>query len=184
MKKYFLLCFSICIFFSCKKEDSNPNQILKNTDMETLSSSVQTWSNYGDGTGFIASWSNEVSFSPVYSLKISRTAIDTAKIWYWWQKYSGTIPVGRDLTLKAKIKGVNLSGNGAALVIRCDGAEPNLQFETTQGMVNINGTFDWSTYTLSLSNVKSNITSIFVFLLYLPKTTGTVYFDDVTLSYN
>lgn len=152
--------------------------------METVYSTVQTWSNFGDGAGFTANWSNEESFSPVYSLNISRTVIDTVKIWYWWQKYSGIIPVGRDLTLKAKIKAVNLSGDGVSIVIRCDGEVPNLQFASTQGVVNINGTFDWSTYTVSLPNVQSNITSIFVFLVYRPKTTGKVYFDDVTLSYN
>ncbi len=149
--------------------------------MEVVNSS--TWANFGNGTGFTATMSNEESFSPVYSLKISRTNIDTAKIWYWYQKYSGKIPVGLDLTLKAKIKGLNLSGNGASIAIRCDGATPDLQFETTQSVVNINGTFDWTTYTVSLSNVKSNVTSIYVFLIYLPKTTGTVYFDDVTLTY-
>jgi hypothetical protein len=127
--------------------------------------------------------SYEESFSPNYSLKISRTVIDTAKIWYWYQIYSGKIPVGRDLTLKAKIKGVYLSGNGASIVIRCDGATPGLQFETTQNVVNISGTFDWATYTVTLSKVQSNITSIIVYLIYLPNTTGTVYFDDVTLTY-
>jgi hypothetical protein len=149
--------------------------------MEIVSSS--TWSNFGNGTGFNATMSYEESFSPNYSLKISRTVIDTAKIWYWYQIYSGKIPVGRDLTLKAKIKGVYLSGNGASIVIRCDGATPGLQFETTQNVVNISGTFDWATYTVTLSKVQSNITSIIVYLIYLPNTTGTVYFDDVTLTY-
>jgi hypothetical protein len=181
MKKYFLLCFSICMIFSCKKEDSNPTQLLQNTNMEVVNSS--TWSNFMTGTGFTATMTYEESFSPNYSLKISRTVIDTAKFCSWYQMYSGKIPVGRDLTLTAKIKGVNLSGTGVSIVIRGDGATPGLQFETTQNAVPISGTFDWATYTLNLSKVQSDVTSIIVYLVYLPKTTGTVYFDDVTLTY-
>lgn len=181
MKKYFLLCFSICILLSCKKEDPTPNQLLKNTDMESVSSS--TWTNWGTGTGFTATVSSEESFSPNKSLMISRTAIDTENYWYWYQSYSGTIPFGRDLTLTAKIKGVNLSGNGASIAIRCDGATTSLQFETTQNVVPINGTFDWTTFTATLSNVQSDVTSIVVFLIYLRNTNGTLYFDDVTLTY-
>lgn len=184
MKKAFLLCLSICMIVSCKKDDSNPNQLLLNTNMEKISSSEQTWFNYGSGTGFDASWTNEQSFSPVYSLKISRTISDSGNFWYFGQFINSNIPVGHDLTLTAKIKGINLTGEGASIVIRCDGADPDIQFETTQGVIKIDGTFDWTTYTLNLAKVESNVTSIIVYLIFLPNTTGSVYFDDVTLIYN
>jgi hypothetical protein len=186
MKSIYLLILSICLIISCKKEDSSPNQLLKNTDMESDPSSDQSWFNFGYGTGFTPSWTDEESFSPVHSFKIYRTTIDidTNHFWGYGQKYSGKIPVGRDLTLKAKIKGVSLSGAGASIVIRCDGAQPGLQFETTEGAISINGNFNWTTYTLNLSQVKSNVTSIMVYLIYLYNTTGAAYFDDVTLTYN
>lgn len=186
MKTTFFLCLLICMFISCKKEDTFQTQLLKNSDMELNSSLDQSWVSGGNGTeaGFIYGWTNEESFSPVNSLNISRTVIEAENYWYYEQIYSREIPLGRDLMLNAKIKGVNLVGRGISIAIRCDGADPNIQFETTQGVKTINGTFDWTNYSVKLHKVNSAVTSIHVYLTYLPKTTGTAYFDDVTLSNN
>jgi hypothetical protein len=143
-----------------------------------------SWVNLGTGNDFTASWTDEDSFSPTHSLKIARTIIDTTNFWYWDQIYSGIMPTGRTLTLTAKIKGVNLTGEGVSIFIRGDGAnQSNLQFATTQGDISITGTFDWSTYSVSLSTLSTDVYHIVVFLIYLPKTTGTVYFDDIKLTH-
>lgn len=184
MKKNLTLCLLICMLIACKKESSDPIQLLKNTEMQFDPSLTQTWFNYKEGTGFVTSWTNEESFSPSYSLKISRTTTDNSSYCFYGQSCSEKIRSGSNLTLKAKIKGVNLSGQGVTIAIRCDGDEGKIQFETTQNDIIINGTFDWTTYTINLSNINNKVKTIVVLLIYLPNTSGIVYFDDVVLTQN
>jgi hypothetical protein len=102
------------------------------------------------------------------------------------QTYKGNIPTGKQLKLTAKVKTENLTGEGAAIAIRCDDdvVVAADQFTTTQGEILIKGTQDWTTYTVELTErVRSDIEAITVYFLYLPKTEGTVYFDDVSLIY-
>jgi len=193
MKSIYLVLFMVLMFTSCKKEDSSesnfdiPAQLLMNADVETPAGDLFSWISYGSGinTGFNAILTDEEAFSPSHSLKIARTTVDTNYFWVWYQSISNLyfIPYGQDLTLTAKIKGVNLEGWGVAIALRCDGKEQDYQFETTQETTPITGNFDWTTYTIDLLDVKSTITSINVFLIYLPSTTGTVYFDDITLTH-
>jgi hypothetical protein len=66
--------------------------------------------------------------------------------------------------------------------IGCDGPT-KFQFASTEGTIKINGTKDWTTYTVELKEkVRSDINNIRVFLFYLPETSGTVYFDDASLT--
>lgn len=168
------------MLISCKKEDKIQTQLLINTDLESANMSV--WFNTGTGSGFSAYRTNEDSFSPSYSLKIERTTLDYANYWYWGQLYEGEMPFGEDLTLTARIKGVDLSGNGISIAIRAD-ADSTYQFETTQYMTNISGTFDWAEYSVDLSELSADVTKIYIFLIYLHNTTGTVLFDDITLTH-
>src|SRR6185436_3602573 len=101
------------------------------------------------------------------------------------QTMTAIIPHGKNITLKAKIKG-NLTGIGASIAIRGDiespadgGAE---QFATTQDQTPITGSSDWQDYSVTLVNINSNIKTITVYLLLLPNTTGEVYFDDLSLT--
>jgi hypothetical protein len=176
-----------------KPKNINPTQVseqlLKNTDLETNPNEEypdeRSWFTSGTGNKFISSWTDEDSFSLTHSIKIARTTIDTINFWYWVQTYSGKIPFGKTLKLTAIIKGVKLTGAGVALVIRCDGAPDQIiQFETTEGLRKITGTFNWTTYSVNLSAVDSKVRSIVVFLLYLQNTTGTVFFDDIMLTTN
>jgi hypothetical protein len=188
MRKIFIVLVVICVLISCKKEDKIttqiPDQLLKNSDLEQNTTNGTSWFNLGGGNDFIAKWTDEYSFSLTHSIKIDRTTVDTTNGWYWYQVYSGIMPTGQTLTLTAKIKGINLSGDGASILIRCDGANQNtVQFAGTEGNTSIIGTFDWSTYSVSLSNLSTDVHNIVIFLIFLPKTTGTVYFDDITLTH-
>jgi hypothetical protein len=180
MKKVSLIILAFCMLISCKKEDKIPTQLLVNTDLESANMSV--WFSNGTGSDFNAYRTNEDSFSPSYSLKIERTTLDYANYWYWGQLYEGEMPFGEVLTLTARIKGVNLSGNGISIAIRAD-ADTTYQFATTQYMTNISGTFDWAEYSVNLSDLSIDATKIFIFLVYLNSTTGTIYFDDITLTH-
>ena len=85
-----------------------------------------------------------------------------------------------------RIKTKNLIGEGAAIAIRCDDdtlgpGEPE-QFYTTENKINITGTKDWESYSIEMDEaVETNITSIRIFMMFLPNTSGTVYFDYVSL---
>lgn len=54
--------------------------------------------------------------------------------------------------------------------------------QSTQGEVPITGLKDWTEYRVTLNEVPSRIESLTVYLLFLPNTTGTVYFDEVSLT--
>jgi len=181
MKKIFFLLLSVCMVLSCKKEETIPLQLLKNSDMELTD---QIWESGGTGGTFLAERTIEESYSPTHSLKLSSPNLEPDYFWFFRQRYSEKIPIGEKLTLSAMIKGVDLVGEGVAIAIRCDGPGTGLlQFETSQTSIDINGTFDWTSYTIDLSNVQSDVTSIYAFLIIRPNTTGTAYFDDVTLTH-
>ena len=135
-------------------------------------------------------WSTTEAYSGEKSLHINTETIDSLDFSHWAQIINSNIPVGKDVTLKAKIKS-ELSGEGISLVIRGDDTEDPRdndglaeQFITTYGKTEITGNFDWKEYTLKLENVESEIKSLTVFLIYLQNTTGGVYFDDITLTYD
>jgi hypothetical protein len=160
--------------------------MLGNANMESGTTAPSTWFNRTPTSAIPAMWSTDAASSPSHSLKISQTTvIDPSDYNYWGQTYSGTIPVGKDLTLKVKIKGDKLTGAGVSIVIRADGATtPNLQFISTEGVTSISGTFDWKTYTLTLPKLNSDVKYVIIYFIYLPNTTGTVYFDDASLTHN
>jgi hypothetical protein len=193
--------FSNCLYplilflvLSCgKKDEVIPTQVLLNTDIESGGSNPDNWYvNQGSTSTYTGTWSDEEASSKTHSLKISATALQSSDFAYWVQTYSQTtlgtkLPFGKDLTLSLKIKGKNLSGQGLSIAIRADNAinptKDGSSFVTTQGGIQINGTFDWKTYTVKMSSLRSDALYVYVFLVYLPNTTGSAYFDDVTLTY-
>lgn len=181
MKNRILLLIIFCLSISCKKMDVIPSQLLKNSDMESDDLSIWKYSVSYDSFPPPVRVTEE-SFSPSHSLKIDRIAsnftLDT--YYYYSQSYSGEMPIGEDIVLTAKIKGVNLIGNGVSLAIE---TIPNGNYVKTGGIIRISGNFDWSEFSVTLPNLDNNTASIIVYLYYLPKTLGTVYFDDITLTH-
>jgi hypothetical protein len=185
----------VVALLSCGKKDIIvPTQVLLNTDIESGGTKPDYWFvNPGTSGAYTGTWTDEESSSKAHSLKISANATQTTDFAYWVQTYSqttvgATLPFGKDLTLSLKIKGKDLVGQGLSIAIRADNAltptsSAGSTFVTTQGNVQINGTFDWKTYTVKMSNLRSDALYVYVFLVYLPNTTGTAYFDDVTLTY-
>ena len=191
MKIIRLLLLAFLLVSACKKEEKTseeiviPMQLLGDTNLEFLQGHF--WYSYYPPAagGFFVGRIDTVSFSPTHSFMISRTTPDSVNFAYYAQIYFLQIPVGDDLTLKAYIKGVNLEGEGASILIGCnDENNAPVQYEGTEGNISITGTFDWTPYTIDLIDLKSNVKTIYVFLIYLPNTTGKVYFDDITLTRN
>lgn len=177
-----LMLSVIFILISCKKDNQIPTQLLVNSDIE--SNDLSGWLNAGSSGSFNAEISELESFSPSHSLKIAQAIIDNSNYWYWYQKYEGKMPYGEDITLSAKIKGKNLVGQGISIAIRGDKQDSVSQFVTTFGNIDITGTFNWTQYNFTLSELNSDVTKLWVFLIFNRSTTGTVFFDDITLTHN
>jgi hypothetical protein len=189
MKKSIIFLVMIVFLAACKKEENTvtpaeilPVNLLTNSDLE--SSQFTNWikSGLGDTTAFNGLWTTEESFSPGHSLKISKDALDDNFYW-WYQIYSGDMPVGEDLTLSVEIKTKNVSGKGAEFSIRCDSASVALQRATSQDNIVITGTKDWAKYSIELKNLGAHISKIYIFLIFQPGTSGEIFFDDITLTH-
>lgn len=79
-------------------------------------------------------------------------------------------------------------GQGAALAILTDKTKTPLgdllSYDTTRDQITINGDFDWKEYELTTAEPLSPATqSVTLYLLYLPRTTGAIYFDNIRLEY-
>jgi hypothetical protein len=180
------LLFISFFLSSCKKDEVSLRQLLVNGNVETGSTVPNGWWNStGQGKHNIT-WTDEASFSPKKSLKISTQIVDPSNFSFWAQTISSNLPNGKGVTLMVKIKS-NLKGTGVSIAIRGDDASSvngyAKQFVTTQGTSPISGIFDWTDYSIKLSNVDSSIQSLTVYLIYLGNTTGEVYFDDVSLTF-
>lgn len=171
-----------------------PAQLIQNGSMEQ--NPAKTWgfgffkNQNNNPNGYTYGQSFEAAASGEHSLKINCNFVknDTAHCFIYQSIPAGNIPAGSKLTLKGKIKAVNLDGKGVALAIRGDktvnGQGLVAGFITTEGRTLITGTHEFEDYTLTIDSYPGNMDYIVVMLFYLPGTTGTVYLDDVTLAVN
>jgi hypothetical protein len=187
LSRNLVLLFSFMILADFVKEDQTsektkiPSQLLADPDAELISG--QYWFSKYDSAGFTVNRTDDAYLSPTHSLKISKTVPDSLNSAYYVQIYSGQMPVGRNLTLQVHVKGLNLEGDGVSILLLCNDIDDStVQFTGTEGDKSIAGTFDWTSYKLELIDLKSEVRKIYVFLFYLPNTTGTAYFDDITLT--
>ena len=164
----------LIISISCKNDDPvepAPEQLIVNGDLEV--SSWGWWAQKGN-THHNVLWVDQ-------ALKLSTEISHHTEFSFWSQSFTEFIPFGKDITLEVRIKG-DLEGQGASIALRADDSTNNvLQFETTQGKVPITGEFDWTEFTVTIENVSSSTSRIYIFLVFLPDTTGEVYFDDISI---
>lgn len=186
------LLVASCVLTACKSTDAQPQDtnLLTNGNVEQQS---QNWffnydaSHATNPNGFAYGHTSEAASSPQYSLKINCNAVrqDSAFCFYGQNNIPfNDIPVGAKLTLTAKIKPVNLTGQGVSIAIRGDKGNQVVFFQTTQGTTPITGTSDFKEHSVTLNNYPGSIDNLLIFMVYLPKTTGYVYFDDIALTVN
>ena len=181
MKKLFLILIAFLFIASCKKDEpvyQMPDNLLQTSDLETY----PFFYNYSSNDSIISVWNEEDAHSPTHSIKISNTNMDTAFYSFWYQYYAGKMPVGEKLTLSAYIKGINLEGQGILLGIQCNAGKTISQFVTSSD-THITGTFDWTPFTLDSEELAGDVSILYLEIVYLPLTTGTVYIDDITLTH-
>ena len=159
---------------------------LQNTNFEIGNSYPEFWWHGATNRNlFNIELVNDVFHSSSQSVKISANN-SANEFSFWAQTIQADELIGKSINIDIKIKSENISGEGIAIAIRGDdtitprnGAEI---FSTTQNNVKIDGTFDWTTYSVSMDTIPEDIKSITIYLIYLRNTSGTVYFDDINLN--
>jgi hypothetical protein len=191
--RYLSVCFLLILTHCVEKDEPIPinTQLLRNTDLELSLDSVNPW-RATNGAPLTLSVSTDVFRSPNRALSISNTDSTARTAAAWTQTYSGEMPrSGRSLRLKAYIKGEDIrrhrSGSNIYLAIRAFPVEGRNnstfgRFVSTQNIVAISGTFDWAPLSVTLPSIQDDVNSIVVYLVMGSGTTGTVYFDDITLT--
>jgi hypothetical protein len=173
-----------CLLFSgCHKDDVVVQQVNDNAGFDSGTSNPSSWYHSPNGSVDLFLWEIKPASSADHYVSIFPGSA-SPDFFYWAQEITNPIPLGEKLTLRAKIKGENLSGEGVSIAFRCDDATFNsVAFVTTQHKTNISGNFDWKEFSITLDEVPESTAKIYVFLIYLPNTTGKASFDDVTLAY-
>jgi hypothetical protein len=90
---------------------------------------------------------------------------------------------GTSLKLTATISANSLSGTGAAIALRTDSGTRTRPsgFSTSQGLYPIKGIQNQRTFSITLDYVPTEINTLYIFLLMLPESSGSVYFEDMRL---
>lgn len=187
MKIHFplLICLITIFLLSCGDDEPVWPQLFTNPNVEDGVSWPTGWGNIEvDGAGLEFEWKDDEAFSGTKSLSIVNATSDSLIWGYWYQIYEGDMPVGEDILLSVKIKGVDIQGSGVGVAIRADDLEipaSEWQFSTTGGTERINGTFDWKDYNVVIEDLIPGVDRIFVFLMIYPNSKGEVFFDDINL---
>jgi hypothetical protein len=120
--------------------------------------------------------------SSTHSLSINSSTSSPEGFSSWSYHLSpSNIPVGSALVLKAKIKMVDLTGNGVYMAMRGDTGNSANFFITTQGSKTIMGTQDFYEYSVKLNYFPGQVSSLYIYLLLDGTATGSVYFDDISI---
>ena len=122
--------------------------------------------------------------SPQQSLKIKALDTQANGFSFWSQQIMAvSFPEKAKLILRAKVKTQDVTGEGVFVALRCDSNTTQLSFETTQGTTMINGSNEFTEYTVNMSAIPKGTTNMWVFLIMSGTCTGEAYFDDVSLVY-
>lgn len=114
------------------------------------------------------------------SLKISASIPSTFSYWYY-EFTPNSIKQSAKLLLKVNIRLEQVAEGGVYFALKGDGDTKNMFFVTTQYVRKIVGTTDFIEYNLELPYYIDTTKKIYIFLIMDDKSTGTAYFDDVSL---
>jgi hypothetical protein len=176
VKRLCYLAIAICV--SCSDDDNDPVSLL-NDDI----TSSAGW-DYVNTANHVGALDATVFSSPQNSLKIA-VVDNKADGFSFWHHLINTADVheGAKLTLRVKVKTDNVTNDGVFVALRCDNNSQILAFETTEDKITINGTTDFVEHTVEINSVPKDTNTIRVFLIMNGNSTGTAYFDDVSVSY-
>lgn len=166
------------------------SQLLRNSDISTPNS-PQPWVSVTP-PGFQLGVNNEEFRSGSASLFISNADSTNTAASTWRQTILAPLPrEGRRLTLRAYLKGEDIrrfaQGSNVFISLRAFPVEDSKKntvgrFITSQERVIVDDTFDWRPIELTLNQMPAEVEYLVVYLAMAPRTTGKVFFDDITLT--
>lgn len=185
-------------FGSCSKSTdpapvADTKYLLLNPSAESGTTTPDNWIPYYSnpyGTYYKAEWANDQAIEGTRSLKINASATNGPNSAFWYQRVESAtakLAVGKTVTFTVKIKTDNITegieGQGVSINLGTyAGTTTATQFISTLNNIEIKGTSDWTTYRITLpEKVASGTSLILIQLLLTAQTTGTVYFDDMSL---
>ena len=180
--------FLIVLLSSCQSFERYPDKegaLLRNGSLENGFGKPKGWWNKTIPNK--ALWTKKQSYNAERSIAI-KSLKDKGGFSFWAQTIKADSISGKSPILKVFIKAEELAGQGAAIAIRCDDTlkpDGNAEiFSTTQNRIKIIGNTDWMEYSVQLNtNISDDIKSVTIYLILLPESSGTVYFDEISLSY-
>jgi hypothetical protein len=186
-----ILLLTTLVFTSCKTKDVQPEtQLLLNSDLEQ-DPSKQWFLAFRDNlisnpNKYRGEYTTEAAASGTHSLKISCDTIrnDTTHCYFYQSINPVSVAVGAKLTLKTKVKTVNLQGKGLTIVLfgyKVNSTGSKVTF-STYTPIPAKGTTDFTEYTVVQDKYLGDAYEIYMALFYEAKTTGKAYFDDIYLT--
>jgi hypothetical protein len=154
---------------------------------DTISASTKwLFNNYGDvvHTGNVNS-AIYVSSHSSLSTQASPTVgtVNGASIWSLFITPSG-ISVGSELVFKIKIKMDHVTGNGLNVILRTFSGGESASFSALENVTGLVGNQDFTEYSMKLPYYPDRTDTIGIYLYFFGGSTGTVYFDDVSITNN
>ena len=139
-----------------------------------------------DDTLLHFAWSEAESVSPTHSLMISASSYLPDDVFGYWTQTVGIQPgqyAGMTLELSASIHLDQVLGEGVSiLVVAYDDSHNHVGSAGTQFNEVIRGTAWWREYSVRLTNLSADVSTLYVYLVFLPNTRGTACFDDIELT--
>lgn len=177
----------------CEKLPTFPEeiaQLIRNGDVEGGDDNPVYWTSATSAAPdneYVIEWTIEESASPTHSLKISQDSVQDHNDYAYWMQRIYLQPgqyKGMDLRLSCSIKLNGVTGGaGVDLQIQAYSADHRqVHWLNIGSRRTIKGTSDWSTYGLRLKDLSGDIRYVYVYLLLGTGSSGTVYFDDISLA--
>jgi hypothetical protein len=159
---------------------NNPTILLS----DSINAKTTNW-NYKktDGTVQTGMFNSQVYLSPGTSMEIQSSSTSSTAFSYWYYSWAPQgINQSDRLQLTVNVKVDNVTGPGVYVALRGDSGAGTVFFHTTQGATKISGTSGFTSYTVDVPYYVTTAKYLIVFLIMDAQSTGTVYFDDVTVT--
>lgn len=173
-----LLFLTVVFISSCSEDEHTITQLLED-DLEGANGWVFVNVAPADQEGVL---DNAISASSTHSLSITSSSEAGGFSFWRYTILQPDVPVGASLELTVKVKVSAITGAGAFVALRGDQSGSSVFFKTTQGFRVINGTNDFTTYKVNLESFPEGVDTMYIFLILDGASTGTVHFDDISLT--
>ena len=176
----------IVLLLNCGKEE--PIELLLNSAVERGTLVPDNWVPLPEHR-VTHEWSAKEYVSGSHSLMINRLAKQKSSIPAWWeQEVTTRIPAGADLTFSVSVKMKSILGEGVVFKLwgyESSAPEDNASlYFSSHKELQLTGTQGWKRYSFQIFNTPPDINCIQICLFLGSESIGTVYFDDISLSYS